>query len=637
MADRPRPSRLPGTGSSSAAADRRDMDRPSARIDVPQDIDYPGTLKLEIDATDTLRGILSARLSLPVARAGRMTLFYPKWMPGYHAPQNPIELFAGLEIRAGDTVLDWRRDEVEVYAFHIDVPDGTQSLDISFQFLSPTADSQGDVVVTEDLLNLQLGRVLLYPAGYYARRIEVEPSVTLPEGWSFATVLDVAGRDGQRICFAPARLDIVVDSPIMAGRHALEIPLDERGTVEMALFAHDGSALEVSPEQVKLHRALVDQADRLFASRHFDRYRFLGALSEELGGGGVEHHRSAEIVLAPSYFGEWDRHLTKRDVFAHEFVHSWNGKFRRGADSWSPSFEIPIRNSLMWVYEGQTQYWGHVLTARSGLWPAETALQALAKIAATYDVRPGNLWRTMADTTRDPIIAGRAPLPWPSWQRSEDYYSEGQLLWLSVDTLIRELSGDQRSLDDFARAFFGIDDGRVETRTYDVEEVVRSLNALAEHDWAAMFDAAIHRRDPSVPLEGIERGGYRLVYRSYRNDFCKSFDALAGQFDMRFSIGLTMGDDGTVQEVMWGSPAFDAGLTAGALIQQVNGEEYRHERIAAAIEEATSGQPLTLTVRARSQSRPRDILVDYREGHRFPHLEAQPGKPQRLQSILAPR
>jgi len=605
-------------------------------VPAPQDEPYCGQISLEIDATDTARGIVRARLRMPVARAGAMTLFYPKWMPGYHSPQNPIELFAGLEITAGDTVLDWRRDPVEVYAFHIDVPERTQELEIEFQFLSPTTSNQGDVVVTDDMLNLQFGRMVLYPAGHYSRRIKVQPSVTLPEGWMFATVLEVAERDGATVSFAPVSLDVLVDSPLMAGRHMQEISLGD-GAVQLNLFAHDAAGLAITPEQIGLHSALVGQADKLFASRHFDRYRFLIALSEELGGGGIEHHRSAEIIVPPAYYSEWEANLTKRDVFAHEFTHSWNGKFRRAADSWTPSFEVPIRNGLMWLYEGQTQYWGHVLTARSGLWSKDTALQALAKVASTYDVRPGGLWRTMADTTGDPVINGRAPLPWPSWQRNEDYYSEGQLLWLAVDTLIRELSRDQRSLDDFAAAFFGVDEGRMTTCTYVFDDIVDTLTSIVDHDWAGLLTSHLRTRKPGAPLEGLERGGYRLVYRDHRNDFCKSFDASAGQFDMRFSVGLNIGHDGTIQEVMWDSAAFHAGLTAGALIKSVNGQDYSAQAIGDAIVAAQCGQELRLVVKPRSQSRPREVMVDYRSGHRFPHLEPIRGGRPRLDEILTMR
>ena len=300
-----------------------------------------------------------------------------------------------------------------------------------------------------------------------------------------------------------------------------------------------------------------------------------------------------------------------------------------------PAFERPIRNSLMWVYEGQTQYWGHVLTARAGLWSASTAREALAKVAATYDVRPGGLWRTLADTTGDPVINGRSPLPWPSWQRNEDYYSEGQLLWLSVDTLLRELSGDTRSLDDFARVFFGIDDGSMVTRPYEANEVFETLDSIARHDWKASIEALLYRREPGAPLEGLRRGGYRLVYRDHRSDFCRQFDVLSDQYDLRFSIGLTLGANGVIQEVMWGSAAFDARLTAGSRVTAVNGADYSESVLATAITDAhrTGGQ-ITLSVEIRGQKR--DVCVAYGEGHRFPHLEPIPGR-RRLDEILEPR
>ena len=600
----------------------------------PQDVDYPGVLRLAIDATDTTRGIVSGRLALPVAQAGWLTLLYPKWMPGYHSPENPLELFAGLEIRAGELILDWQRDPVEVYAFHIDVPQGTTELQIRFQFLSPTSSNQGSVVVTSDIMNLQWGRMLLYPSGHYARRITVEPSLTLPPGWALATVLEEDRRKGNEIVFLPVPLDVLVDSPVMAGRHMREVALDGGGAVRFAMFAHQKEHLAAEEEALAGKRALIGQADKLFSARHFDRYRFLVALSEELGGGGVEHHRSAEIVCPPTYFTDWDKHFPKRDVFAHEFTHSWNGKFRRGADSWTPSFEVPIRNSLMWLYEGQTQYWGHVLTARAGLWSRQSAIEALAKVAAIYDVRPGGGWRTMADTTRDPIINARAPLPWPSWQRNEDYYSEGQLMWMGVDTLIRELSEDRKSLDDFARAFFGCENGSMATLTYNFEDVIETLQGVVDHDWAGFINHQLYSRGEGVSLDGLARGGYRLAYRTRRTDFCKQFDANANQIDMRFSVGLTMSSQGTIQEVMWGSAAFEAGLVSGALVQKVNGKDYTDAIISQAIDEASTGAPLTLTVRTRPQSAPKDVEVFYTGGHRYPHLEPIEGARRRLDEIL---
>lgn len=600
----------------------------------PCDRPYPGVLDLLVDATDLDRAILSARLALPVTGPGPLTLLYPKWMPGYHAPQNPIALFAGLEIRAGDRVLDWRRDPVEVHAFHVVVPEGVAALDIRYQFLSPTTASQGDIIVTHDILNLQWGRLTVYPAGWYARGLTVQARLILPPDWTWSSALAVCAQEDDAVVFAPVSLDVLVDTPVMAGRYALAVPLDT--DVEMTLFAHDRTDLAPGEAQVNAWKRLVHETCHLFGSRHFDRYRFLVALSDEVGGGGVEHHRSAEIVAKPRLFADWEHLTPLHDVTAHEFTHSWNGKFRRGADSWTPSFEVPIRNDLMWVYEGQTQYWGHVLTARSGLWSTDTALEALAKVAATYDVRPGEMWRTMADTTRDPIIAGRQPLPWPSWQRSEDYYAQGQLMWLTIDTLIRELTDDVRSLDDFAAAFFGIDDGSMITAPYVFDDVVAALDAVAPHDWASFIHSTLESRGPGAPLEGLARGGYRLVYRDHRTAFCRQFDALYDQLDLRFSIGFTVAANGTLQEVMWGSPAFEAGLASGSSILSVNGAPFALIALSEAVDATGRDKSASLVLGVVTRSYRRDVAVTWSEGHRFPHLERIEGARARLDDILQP-
>jgi predicted metalloprotease with PDZ domain len=441
-------------------------------------------------------------------------------------------LFAGLEIYAGGEQLTWIRHPVTVNAFHIDVPEGAGEIEARFQFLSPTDPSQGRVIVTPDLLMLQWNTVLLYPARHFARRIEVEPSLKLPPEWQWACALEAAREDSGTVHFRPAPLDVVVDSPVIAGRHFRIAELDEQ--VRLNIAGDRPDLLAASDEQIEPHRALVGECDALFGARHFDRFEILLALSEDLTGAGIEHHQSCEAVSIPNYFTDWDTTFARRDTIPHEYVHSWNGKHRRGIDSWQPCFEKPIRNSLMWVYEGQTEYWSRVLCARSGLWTAEQARQSLAVTAATFTLRPGSRWRPLIDTTRDPIIAARAPLPWKSWQRSEDYYPEGALIWLDVDTLLRELSGDTRSLDDFARAFFGADDNGAVTNTYRFEDVVGTLQAIAPYDWTGLFERHLTERQDDTPLGWLERGGYRLVYRDDPSAFTTSSQAVFGTTDHSF-------------------------------------------------------------------------------------------------------
>ena len=615
---------LSGRGASGASLPTALADPPG--VPEPRDVPYPGVIELNVDVTDVERRIFRVRQSIPVSQPEHHTLIFPKWLPGFHAPQAPIELFAGLAVSAAGEPLTWKRHPTTINAFHIDVPDGCGAIDVEFQFLSPTDSSHGRVLCTSDLLCLPWNTVLLYPAGHYARQIMIQPTLTLPDGWSLACAIEQVGQEGATRHFAAVPLDVLVDSPVLAGRYFRRVELDPNVFLNVA--ADRPEQIDVAPEQIAPHRGVVEQADQLFGARHFDRFEMLLALSDELSSAGVEHHRSFEAVSSADYFTEWS--FLRRDTVPHEYLHSWNGKYRRGADSWSPCFEKPIRNSLMWVYEGLTQYWTHVLSARSGMWSAEQTLGALAMTAARYDVRPGSLWRPTIDTTRDPIIAARAPLPWPSWQRSEDYYAEGALIWLDVDTRIRELTADTRSIDDFARAFFGQDDGSWATSTYEFDEIVATLNAIVEFDWQSFFGEQLTQTHDRAPLAGIDRGGYRLVYRDTPSDYQKSYEAVFGSIDLTHSLGLTTSPDGKISDVLWDGPAFEAGLTIGTMIHAVNGREFSPEILRDAVAASREGVSLDVT-KAKVA---RTVTVACTKGLRYPHLEVKSDAPARLDQIL---
>ncbi len=606
-------------------------------VPAPEDVPFPGTIALHVDARDIMRRIFRVREIIPVGAAGRFTLLFPEWLPGFHAPDAPIELFAGLTIRANGEELPGKRHPVQVHAFDIDVPDGVEAIEASFQFLSPTDSAQGRIVVGAEILTLQWNSVLLYPAGHYARQIRIEPHLTLPDGWQQACALIAIEREDAAVRYETVPLDVLVDSPVFAGRHVQRIALDEAAQVHLNVFADRPELIATTPKKIAPHRAVVEQADKLFGPRPFDRYEILFALSEELGAIGVEHHRSCEAVTLPTYFTDWEGTFSRRDTIPHEFIHSWNGKHCRGADSWTPSFDRPIRNSLMWVYEGQTQYWDRVLCARSSLWTPEQTLEAIALTAAIQDVRAGSRWRPMSDTTRDPIVAARASLPWPSWQRSEDYYAEGALVWLDVDTRIRELSSDACSLDDFARRFFAAEvPGQCTTRTYRFEDVVALLQELAPYDWTEFFRRKIERPHDDAPLRGLERGGYRLVYRDEPSDYFRNAETVAGNVNLMFSLGLTVDEEGKLEEVLWDSPAYDAALTAGATILEVAGEKFSPDLLRGAVAEAWGPEGgVDLTV--RTGVRERAVTVRCTAGHRYPHLEPISGARPRLREILAPR
>ncbi len=612
---------------------------PAPEIEAARDVPYAaGSIKLAVDATDNDRRIFTVQETLPVSEAGPLTLFYPAWLPGNHAPRGAIEQLAGLMITAGGQSVAWTRDPVDIYAFHVTVPAGAKALDIRFQFLSPTDKSMGRVVVTPDMLNLQWNAVALYPTGYFARQIMVEPSLRLPEGWQLGTALETASRDGDLVRFKPVDFDTLVDSPLFAGRYFRQIDLDPGAAVPVRLniVADRPGLLDALPDQIAVHRTLVQQAYKLYGAHHYNHYDFLLALSDKMSGIGLEHHRSSENGTSPNYFTEWDKSAVGRDLLAHEFTHSWNGKFRRGEDLWTETFNTPMRDSLLWVYEGQTQYWGNVLAARSGLQTKQQGLDSLALTAAVYDNRVGRAWRAMSDTTNDPIMVARRPISWRSWQRSEDYYSEGQLIWLDADTLIRELSGGKRSLDDFAKAFFGVDNGSYVPKTYRFEDVVATLNGVQPYDWATFLKTRLEGHGPGAPLDGLARGGYRLVYTPVPTDFFKANEARRKSVDLTYSIGVVLDKDGTLADVAWDGPAFKAGLIQGAQVIAVGGVAYDADLLKTAITAATDpAKPVELLV--KSGDRYRTVKLTYQGGLRYPRLEPIVGAPARLDEIYTAR
>ncbi|MSO97767.1 MAG: M61 family peptidase [Rhodospirillaceae bacterium] len=611
-----------------------------AAIPAPQDVAYPGVIRLEVDATDLERRIFNVRETISVAGPGPLTLLYPQWLPGNHGPYGQADKLAGLVIKAGGQRLAWTRDPVSVFAFHVDVPAGASALDLEFQFLSAVESSQGRVMMTPEMLNVQWNTVVLYPAGYFARQIPVAASVRLPDGWQFATSLDTASTNGAVSTFKATSLDTLVDSPMFAGRHFMKVDLTPGtsgpGNVSLNIVADRAALLEAKPEHIAAHRALVTQAAKLYGSRHYDRYNFLLALTDQLGGIGLEHHQSSENGTVPDYFTEWDKHAGVRDLLPHEYTHSWNGKFRRGADLWTPNFNVLMQDSLLWVYEGQTQYWGVVLAARSGLIKKQEALDSIAATAATFDVRVGRAWKALQDTTNDPLTIARRATAWRSWQRGEDYYQEGQLMWLEADTLIREKSGGKKSLDDFAKGFFGINNTSFVPVTYAFDDVVKALNNVQPHDWAAFLRERLDATNGKAPLDGLARGGYKLVYTDTPTDFFKAVETQQKSVNLTYSLGLTIGREARLTAVQWDGLAFQKGLTVGTQIVAVNGMAYEADRIKDAIKDAQkNATPIDLIV--KKDDRFWSVRFDYRGGLRYPRLERVAKTPARLDQILAAR
>jgi predicted metalloprotease with PDZ domain len=479
--------------------------------------------------------------------------------------------------------------------------------------------------------------VSLYPAGYYTRRIPVSASVTYPAGWQAATALRPAAgapKIGNTVTYQTVSYETLQDSPVFAGKYFRK---DDLGLgVTLNSFADDPKELVVPADVLQKHRSLVTQTVKLFGARHYDHYDFLHAITNRMGGIGLEHHRSSENQNDPGYFTDWKASLPDHNLLPHEFVHSWNGKYRRGADLFTPDFRTPMRDSLLWVYEGQTQFWGHVLEARSGMSSKSDIIDKLANIAAGLENRAGQSWRSLDDTTNDPIISARRPKGWTSWQRSEDYYNEGLLVWLEADAIIRRGTGNKRGLDDFARAFFGMNDGDWGVLPYTFDDVVRTLNGVHRYDWEAFLTERLTEKSPRAPLGGFTMSGYRLEYGETPNNASMIAAKRSPGTDLNFSLGLSTDKDGKITNVQWGGPAFASKLSIGQTIVAVDGKTFSGDAIKAAVTAAKgTSRPIRLTVKRDDTIR--EVLVNYGGGLRYPRLVKAGQGEGALDLLLKPR
>ena len=604
----------------------------------PLDQPYPGTLSLAVDLSDAPKKMFRVAETIPVA-PGPLTLYYPKWIPGEHAPSGPIQNIAGLVIKANGKQLHWRRDLREMYAIHLDVPQGTSQLDLSFQFLSPGDGGEfgASASATPNLVDLEFNQVAFYPAGHYTRQITIQPSVTLPAGWKFGSALKVASQAGNRTQFKPVTFNNLVDSPLVAGVHFNRVDLDPGAKVPVHLnVIGDGADdVKLTDKQLAGERAVVQQTNKLFGAHHYQHYDFLLTLSDHTGHFGLEHHQSSDDRLPANFFTDDSMHTLAASLMPHEFVHSWNGKFRRPADLWTPTFMEPMQDDLLWVYEGLTDYWCGVLTARAGLWSDAQYRDSLASIAAAMSARTGRAWRSLQDT------ADAAPLTyfggggWGNWRRGTDFYPEGQLLWLDVDTQIRALSHGKHSLDDFARAFYGMDPGSYVTKTYTYDDVIHTLNQVQPYDWSSFLRARLDYTGDTLPEQGIERGGWKLVFTDQPNDRDKAVETVRKGANLAYSLGLSAGSNGQIYDVQWDGPAFKAGLVPGLDIVAVNGQDFSIERLKDAVGEAKGAKaPITLLV--KNQDVYSSYRVDYHGGLKYPHLVRAQGK-DLIGEIAAPR
>jgi predicted metalloprotease with PDZ domain len=595
-------------------------------------------ISVAVDITDAPRKILRAELSIPVS-SGPFTVVYPKWLPGEHGPTGPIDNLTGIAFSANGQTLPWKRDDVDMYAFHLNVPPGVNTIQAKLEFLAtaaPTGFSTG-ASTTANLAMVSWNEFILYPPGEPASDVLVEPSIRLPEGWQFATALTTVSEEGGRVHFRPVSLETLVDSPVLAGRYFKEIPLAEDVSPKHYLdMAADGPEdLKPSSELVAAFSNLVRETGALYKSRHYESYHFLVTLSDSVAHFGLEHHESSDDRVDARTFLDQDSILSSGDLLPHEFTHSWNGKYRRPAGLVTANYQQPMKGELLWVYEGLTQYLGDVLAVRSGIWTGEQYRSYLAASAAFLEHRPGRTWRNLEDTGVSAQTLYAAPDQWDNLRRSVDYYPEGELIWLEVDTLIRKLSHGKRSLNDFCMRFLG-EGGNTPPRVvpYRLEEITGCLNEIQRYDWAAFLKERLTSKSPHAPLGGIAGGGYEIEYTDRENEYIRADESSGRGVNAWYSIGLRT-EDQTIADVLMGSPAYAAGLGPGMKIVAINGRRATDDLFHQVIRDAKGGGP-AMELIVENTGYFKVVKIEYHGGEKYPHLAREPDTRAILDDILKP-
>jgi predicted metalloprotease with PDZ domain len=592
------------------------------------------SITIAVDASDAPRKILHAQMTIP-ATPGTLTLYYPKWIPGEHGPTGPIEELTGLKFSANGQPLKWRRDLLDGWTFHVDVPQGVSAVGVTLDYTAPVAEGiyTGGMSATEKMAVVSWNTVLLYPAPWTTDELTYTASLRLPAGWKFGTPLPIASHSGTEIKFNPASLTTLVDSPVIAGEYVRMVPLAENPHQEMDIAADSAAALDAPAGVLEDYKAVTDQAFKLFGARHFRDYHFLYSLSDHVAHFGLEHHESDDSRVDEHGLVDPEHRIYLAGLLTHEYVHSWNGKYRRPADLTTPDYEKPMQTDLLWVYEGLTSYLGDLLSARSGLRTPEQYRDNLALLAGRLDNLPGRIWRNLQDTADGVPSMQDAPHEWESWRRELDYYDEDVLNWLWVDTIIRQQTNNKKSMDDFCHLFHGGQNGPPEVKTYTFDDVVSTLNQVAEYDWRGFWTERLTNHGPGAPLAGIERSGWKLIYDNTPSELFRIEERITEQVNASYSIGLLLKQDGTVVDAMEGMPAAKAGIGPGMRVVAVNGRRFSADALRDALRDSSA--PLALLVENTEYFKTYNL--DYHGGEKYPHLVRDSSKPDVLSEIIKPR
>ena len=601
-----------------------------------------GPITLTVDATGAAKKLFHSHEVIPTS-PGPLTLYFPKWIPGEHGPTGPLVGVAGLRLSAGGRTLQWTRDLVDMYAWHCDVPSGATAVTADFDM--QTAQETGGFTSSSSssavLAVLNWNQHVLYPAGSLAEAVTFATTLRIPDGWHASTALRIASQSGSSISFKPVSLVTLVDSPVQMGLYTRDVALNpgDARPVTLHLAADSRAALELEPEQIAHYRALVAEARAQFGARHYDRYDFLFTLSDHIASFGLEHHESSDDREQERTLVDSDLRLAASTLLPHEYTHSWNGKYRRPADLTTPDFQQPMKDDLLWVYEGLTQYLGQLFAARSGLQTPEQYRELLAIRTAELEEARGRDWRPLVDTAVEAQLLYDAPDAGAAWRRGVDFYNEGNLIWLEADGILREKSGGKLSLDDFCRRFHGGEDTSPKVVTYTREDVIATLNALAPYDWAEFFRARVDRVAPHAPMAGIQSHGWRLVYRDSSSEYFKAMEASNQKIDLAHSIGIVISDkddsQGTIVDVLPGSAAARAGVAPGMMLLGVNGRHWNSDVLHDALKATATGTPLELLLEQSEYFR--TCKLDWKGGERYPWLERIQGAPDRLGELIAPK
>jgi predicted metalloprotease with PDZ domain len=592
-------------------------------------------IRLMVDASQAPQKILHARMEIPV-QSGPLTLYYPEWIPGEHMPDGPIIQVAGMKFSGGGKTIPWRRDLVEMFSIHVDVPAGVTTLVADFDFLlsGPASGFSAGASATASLDVLSWNQVLLYPKGLPAKDIIFAPSLRLPAEWKFGTALPIAKQEGAAIEFAPVALTNLVDSPVLSGRYyrAIQLTPGQNPSHEIDIAADSAAALAMTPDTQLQLRNLVTEAYALFGVRHYRDYHFLLTLSDDVAHFGLEHHESSDDRTAERSLIDDAERIEFATLLPHEYVHSWNGKYRRPAGLATPDYQQPMKDDLLWVYEGLTEYLGEVLTARSGLQTPEQWREDFAGLVAQYENRPGRDWRPLQDTADAAPFLYDATNDWSNWRRGTDFYEEGELLWLDVDETLRTITKDKKSIEDFCRIFHGGAGGQPELKTYTFEDVVATLNRVAPYDWAGFLRARLDGVATKTPNEAVEKSGWKLVYNEQPNTVLEIEEELARHASFSLTVGFSASDEGAVADVIHGGPAYIAGIGPGMKIVAVNGAQFSPDAMRDAIAAGkNTTAPIQLIVANGAQFR--TFSVDYHGGLRYPHIERDESRPDYLGEI----